>query len=48
MRTRMSRQAEKDLAEITDFVALDNPERADSFEDELIEHARQIGRAPFA
>ena len=44
----MSRQAEKDLAEITDFIALDNPERADSFEDELIEHARQIGRAPFA
>lgn len=37
-----------DLAEITDFIALDNPELADRFEAELLEHARKIGRAPFA
>lgn len=36
-----------DLAEITDFIALDNPERAYQFEDELLEHAHQIARAPF-
>ncbi|MBL8265982.1 MAG: type II toxin-antitoxin system RelE/ParE family toxin [Steroidobacter sp.] len=37
-----------DLAEITDFIALDNPERASQFEDELIEHAQRIARAPLA
>jgi toxin ParE1/3/4 len=36
-----------DLAEITDFIALDNPQRAWQFEDELLEHAQKIGRAPF-
>ena len=35
-----------DLAEITDFIALDNPERAYQFEDELLEHAQKIARAP--
>ena len=44
----MSRQAEMDLAEITDFIARDNPTRAFKFEEELVEHARRIGRAPFA
>jgi toxin ParE1/3/4 len=44
----MSRQAEMDLAEITDFIARDNPARAFKFEEELVEHARKIGRAPFA
>jgi toxin ParE1/3/4 len=48
MRTRMSRQAEMDLAEITDFIARDNPARAFEFEEKLIEHARRIGRAPLA
>jgi toxin ParE1/3/4 len=43
----MSRQAEMDLAEITDFIARDNPARAFEFEDELVERARKIGRAPF-
>ena len=37
-----------DLAEITDFIARDNPARAFKFEEELVEHARKIGRAPFA
>jgi toxin ParE1/3/4 len=44
----MSRQAEMDLAEITDFIARDNPARAFKFEEELVEHARKIERAPFA
>jgi hypothetical protein len=35
-----------DLAEITTFIALDNPARAFEFEEELLEHARRIGRAP--
>lgn len=37
-----------DLAEITNFIALDNPARAFEFEEELLEHARRIGRAPLA
>lgn len=36
-----------DLVEITDFIALDNPERADQFEDELLERAQKIALAPF-
>jgi toxin ParE1/3/4 len=48
MRVRVSRRAEMDLAEITDFIALENPERADQFEDELLEHARKIAFAPLA
>jgi signal transduction histidine kinase len=34
-----------DLAEITHFIALDNPARAFKFEEELLEHARRIERA---
>jgi toxin ParE1/3/4 len=48
MRVRVSRRAEMDLSEITDFIALDNPEGADQFEDELLEYARRIGLAPLA
>ncbi len=46
MRIRLSRRAETDLVEITDFIALDSPERASEFEDELLEHARNIAQAP--
>lgn len=46
MRVRLSRRAETDLIEITDFIALDNPERAIQFEDELLERAHKIARAP--
>lgn len=46
MRVRMSRRAETDLIEITDFIALDNPERATQFEDELLERAQKISTAP--
>jgi toxin ParE1/3/4 len=35
-----------DLMEITDFIALDNPERAYEFEDELLERTRKISLAP--
>ena len=44
----MSRRAEMDLAEIADFIARDNPGRAYRFEDELLDHARKIARAPLA
>jgi len=37
-----------DLVEITDFIALDNPERAYEFEDELLERARKISLAPLS
>lgn len=37
-----------DLVEITDFIALDNPERASEFEDELLAHTRKISQAPLA
>jgi toxin ParE1/3/4 len=46
VRIRLSRRAEIDLAEITDFIALDNPDRALEFEDELLAQARKIGQAP--
>jgi toxin ParE1/3/4 len=46
MRVRLSRRADNDLVEITDFIALDNPERATEFEDELLQHARKIALAP--
>ena len=46
MRVRLSRRAETDLVEITDFIAIDNPERATDFEDELLEHAHKIAQTP--
>ena len=41
----MSRLAEMDLAEITDFIALDNPEGAYRFEEELLEPLAYVERA---
>jgi plasmid stabilization system protein ParE len=46
MRVRLSRRAEADLVEITDFIAIDSPERATDFEDELLEHAHKIAQTP--
>lgn len=46
MIVRLSRRAETDLAEITDFIALDNPERAYEFEDELLGKAHSISASP--
>jgi toxin ParE1/3/4 len=37
-----------DLGEIADFIALDNAERAYRFEEELLQSAQKIGRAPLA
>jgi toxin ParE1/3/4 len=37
-----------DLAEITDFIARDNPRRAEQFEEELLDHAQKIAREPLA
>jgi len=34
------------MFEITDFIALDNPERADQFEDGLLERTQKIAQAP--
>ena len=48
MRIRISRRAEMDLAEITDFIALDNLGRAHQFEEELLQHAQKIGLTPLA
>ena len=48
MHVRVSRRAEMDLAEITDFIALDNPDRAYQFEDELLGHAKKISLAPLS
>lgn len=46
MRVRVSRRAEIDLIEITDFIALGDPERANQFEDELRERAQKISLTP--
>ena len=46
MSVRLSRRAEMDLFEVTEFIALDNPERAFQFEDELLERARKISLSP--
>lgn len=40
--------AEGDLRDITDYIALDNPARADRFEDELLAHARAAAQSPLA
>ena len=45
---RFSPKVESDLEEIGDFIARDNPRRAVSFIDELIELCELIGRSPDA
>ena len=45
---RFSPKAESDLEEIGDFIARDNPRRAVTFIDELIELCELIGRSPDA
>jgi toxin ParE1/3/4 len=44
----LSRSAERDLEEIGDWIAQDNPERAASFVAELTEACRAIGSRPRA
>jgi len=41
-----SQKAERDLEDIADWIARDNPERAESFVVELIRTCKSIGRAP--
>ncbi len=48
MRTFLSRLAERDLEEIADYIARDDPRRALSFLDELRAHCARIGEAPLA
>lgn len=46
MKVIFSAKAERDLEEIGDWIARDNPERARTFVTELVKAARSIGRAP--
>ena len=39
-------QAEVDLEEIADYIALDNPNRAFSFVQEIREHCEKIAKGP--
>ncbi len=43
---RIAPEAAGDADEISDYIARDDPERADSFVDELLARARQIGEGP--
>jgi len=44
----LSRRAEQDLAEISDYIAQDSPPKAHEFEEELLARAAQIASAPLA
>ena len=46
MRAYLTPQAEADLEEIGDYIALDNPLRAVSFIREIREHCEKIGEGP--
>lgn len=46
MHSELSPLAELDLIEIGDYIAKDNPSRAASFVDELLDQARKIARMP--
>jgi toxin ParE1/3/4 len=48
MRLRFSRQAERDIEEIGDFIARDNPRRAVTFIAELRDRCRRIVEFPRA
>jgi len=48
MRFRFSRRAEADLADITAYIARDDPARAISFVRELREHCRRLLAFPHA
>ncbi|MDR6859921.1 type II toxin-antitoxin system RelE/ParE family toxin [Variovorax guangxiensis] len=46
MQVEISPLAEADLLEIGDYIAQDNPARAESFIDEVLEQAKKIARMP--
>lgn len=48
MRLRFTPEAERDLEEIADFIAQDNPRRALSFIGELRKHCGEIASAPLS
>ena len=48
MKLRLMPRAEDDLAGIVDYIAADNPGRADSFSDEILERCAAIADAPRA
>lgn len=48
MRCEISPLAESDLREIGDYIARDNPRRAEGFIDELLVRSRQIADMPTA
>lgn len=48
MRCEIFPRAEVDLREIGDYIARDNPQRAENFIDELLTHSQQIARMPTA
>ena len=47
MRVELSRRASRDLEEIADYIAIDNPRRAASFVNELTAKAAAIGLHPY-
>lgn len=47
MRVELSRRASRDLEEIADYIAIDNPRRAASFVNELTAKAEAIGLQPY-
>lgn len=46
MKVVFSRNAERELEEIGDWIAQDNPERARSFVADIVRTCKSIGRAP--
>lgn len=46
MRCEFSPLAEADLMEIGDYIAQDNPRRAESFVDELVDQAEKLTQMP--
>jgi toxin ParE1/3/4 len=48
MKVRFTRRAQRDLAQIYDYISQDNPTIASRFVVRLIERARQIGDHPMA
>ena len=48
MRVRFTHRAQRDLAEIYDYISQDNPTIASRFVARLIERAREIGDHPMA
>lgn len=46
MRVRLTTAAESDLGNIGDFIGRDNPTRAESFVDELLDRCEALGQHP--